>query len=96
MEANTEYDPNCCVRTNLDENETECSDENIWYAIDENDDDGEETTLYDFRMWAGEASFDHHNEADPIVDELINAPLIEIEFYEPRQRSPQRSDVRSD
>ena len=44
----------------------------------------------------GDASFDHYNEADPISNDPINAPLIEIEFYEPRQRSTQRSDVRTD
>ena len=32
VEANTEYDPNCCVRNDSDENEIECSDEDIWYA----------------------------------------------------------------
>ena len=31
-----------------------------------------------------------------IADELINVPHIETKFYEPRQRSPQRSDVRRD
>ena len=42
VETNTEYDPNCCVRNDSDENETERSgsDEDIWYDTDENDDDG--------------------------------------------------------
>ena len=41
VEANIEYDPNCHVRTNSDENETKCSDENIWHSTDDNDDDRE-------------------------------------------------------
>ena len=81
VEANTEYDPNCRARIDSDENETKRCDKDIWYATDENDDDGEEPTFYDFGMWAGDASFDHHNEVDPIADETINAPLIETEFY---------------
>ena len=44
----------------------------------------------------GDASSDHHNEVDPIANDPINAPPIEIEFYKPRQRSPQTSDVRTD
>ena len=32
VEANTGYDPNCRVRIDSDENETEPSDEDIWYA----------------------------------------------------------------
>ena len=47
-------------------------------------------------MWAGDYSFDLNNEADPIANDPINAPPIEIEIYEPRQRSTQRSDVRID
>ena len=78
MEANIEYDPNCCVSNDSNENETKHSDEDIWY--DENDNDGEEPTFYDFGMWAGDASFDHHNEIDPIADEPINAPSIETNF----------------
>ena len=99
VEANTEYDPDCCVRNDLDENEIKLSDENIWYDTEENDDDddyGEEPTFYDSGMWAGDCSFDHHNEADPIANDLINASFIEIEIYEPQQRSTQRSDVRTD
>ena len=96
MEANTEYDPNCCGRNDLDENEIEGSDDDIWYATDENNDDRNEPIFYDLGMWAGDASFDHHNEADSIVDEPINASSIEIEFYESRQRSTRRSDVRTD
>ena len=100
VEANTQYDPECCVRNDSDENEIELSDENIWYDTEENDDDdddyGEESTFYDSRMWAGDCSFDHHNEADPIANDPINAPPIEIEIYEPRQRSTQRSDMRTD
>ena len=96
VEANTKYDPNCCVKTDLDENEIEFNDEDTWYATNENDDDGEEPTLYDSGMLAGDASFDHYNEANSIADELINVPHIETKFYEPRQRSPQRFDVRRD
>ena len=47
-------------------------------------------------MWAGDASFDHHNETDPIANDSITAPPIETEFYEPRQKSPQRFNVRTD
>ena len=96
MEANTEYDPDFYVRNDSDENEIEHSDEDIWYDIEENDDDddyGEKPTFYDSRMWAGDCSFDHHNEADPIANDSINAPLIETKIYEPRQRSIQRFDV---
>ena len=56
MEANTEYDPNCCVWNDSDENEIEHSDEDIWHDTEENDDDddddeyGEEPTFYDSRM----------------------------------------------
>ena len=50
VEANTEYDPNYCVKNDSDENEIKRSDEDIWYDIDENDDDGEEPTFYDFGM----------------------------------------------
>ena len=96
MEENTKYDPNCHVKTDSDENEIECSDENIRYSTDESDDDREEPTCYDYGMWVGHASFDDHNEVNLIADELINAPPIEIEFYEPLQRSPQRFDVRRD
>ena len=80
VEANIEYDPNCHAMTDLDENETECSDENIWYSTDENDDDIEEPTSYDSGMWAGHTSFDDHNEANSIDDVPIDAPLIETEF----------------
>ena len=48
VEANTEYDPNCCVKNNLDENEIKHNDEDIWY--DTNDDDVEEPTFYDSGM----------------------------------------------
>ena len=95
VEANTEYDPDCCVRNDLDENEIEHNDDDIWYDTNEND-DGEEPTFYDLGMWADDCSFDYHNEADPIANDPINAPPIETKFYEPRQRSPQRSDVRTD
>ena len=96
VEANREYDPECCVRNDSDENEIELSDENIWYDTEENDDDyGEEPTFYDSGMWAGDCSFDHHNEADSIANDPINAPTIETEIYEPRQKSTQRSDVRT-
>ena len=47
-------------------------------------------------MWAGDVSFDHHNKENPIANEPINAPFIETEFYESRQKNPQRSDVRTD
>ena len=54
VEANTEYDPECCVRNDLDENEIEHNDEDIWHDTEENDDDdddddeyGEEPTFYD-------------------------------------------------
>ena len=103
VEANPEYDPKCCVRNDSDENEIELSDENIWYDTEENDDDddddddyGEKPTFYDSGMWAGDCSFDHHNEADPIANDLINAPPIETEIYEPRQKSTRRSDLRID
>ena len=96
VEANTKYNPNCCVGNDLDENEIERSDEDIWYDTYENDDDGEEQTFYDFGMWVGDASFDYHNETDPIANDPINTPPLEIEFYEPRQKSPQRSDVKTD
>ena len=39
VEANTEYDPDCYVRNDSDENEIEHSDEDIWYDTEENDDD---------------------------------------------------------
>ena len=101
MEANTEYDLDCCVKNDSDENEIEHSDEDIWYDTEENDDNddddyGEEPTFYDSVMWAGDCLFDHHNEADPIVNDPINAHLIETEIYEPRQISTQRFDVRTD
>ena len=92
MEANTEYDSNCCVRNDSDENEIEHSDEDIWHDTEENDDDdddddddeyGEDPTFYDLGMWAGDCSFDHHNKADPIANDPINAPPIETEIYEP-------------
>ena len=87
MEANTEYDPEYCVRNDLDENEIEYSDEDIWYDTEENngddDDYGEELTFYDSGMWAGDCSFDYHNEADPIANDPINASSIDIEFYDP-------------
>ena len=38
VEANTEYDPDCCVRNDSDENEIEHSDEDIWYDTNKNDD----------------------------------------------------------
>ena len=47
-------------------------------------------------MWAGDGSFDHYSEADPIANDPINTPPIETEIYEPEQRSKQRSDVRTD
>ena len=99
VEANTEYDFDCCVRNDSDENELEHSDEDIWYDTEENDDDddyGEEPTFYDSGIWAGDCSFDDHNEADSIVNDPINAPPIETEIYEPQQKSTQRSDVRTD
>ena len=86
MEANTEYDPECCVRNVSDESEIELSDENIWFDTEENDDDddyGDEPTFYDSGMWAGDCSFDHHNEVDPIANDPINAPPIETKIYEP-------------
>ena len=107
VEANTEYDLDCCVRNDSDENEIEHSDEDIWHDTEENDDDDteendddddeyeEEPSFYDSGMWAGDGSFDHHNEADPIANDPINAPLIETEIYEPRQKSTQRSNVRT-
>ena len=89
MEANREYNPECCVRNDSDENEIERSDEDIWYDTKENDDDDrDELTFYDFEMWASDASFDHHNEVDSITNDPINAPPIKIEFYEHRQKSP--------
>ena len=95
VEANRKCDPDYCVRNDSDENEIKHSDEDIWHDIEDNDDDddddddeyGEEPTFYDSRMWAGDCSFDHHNEADPIANDPINAPPIEIKIYEPRQRS---------
>ena len=99
VETNTEYDLECCVRNDSDENEIELNDENIWYDTEENDDDddyGEEPTFYDSGMWVGDCSFDDHNEADPIANDPINTPPIETEIYEPRQRSTQRFDVRTD
>ena len=80
VEANTEYDP--------DENEIEHSDKDIWHDTEDNDDDdddeyGEEPTFYDSGMWTGDCSFDHHNEANLIANDLINAPFIETEIYEP-------------
>ena len=90
VEANTEYDLDCCVRNDSDENDIECNDEDIWYDTEENDDNddyGEEPTFYDSGMWAGDCSFDHHNKADLIANDPINAPLIETEIYEPQQKS---------
>ena len=86
VEANIEYDSNYCVRNDLDENEIERSDndKDIWYDTNENDDDDDEPTFYDSRIWAGDALFDHHNEADSIPNDPINALPIETEFYEPR------------
>ena len=75
MEANTEYDPDCYVMNDSDENEIEHSDEDIWH--DDDDDDGDEPTFYDSGMWAGDCSFDHHNEIDSIANDHINVPLIE-------------------
>ena len=102
VEANTDYNPNYCVKNDLDESGIERSDEDIWHDTEENDDDdddddeyGEEPTFYDSEMWAGDCSFDHHNKADRIANDPINAPPIETEIYEPRQRSTQRSDVRT-
>ena len=43
-------------------------------------------------MWAGDCLFDLNNEADPIANDPINAPPIETEIYEPRQRSTSRTD----
>ena len=83
MEANTKYDLDCCVRNDSDENEIEHNDKDIWYDTNEND-DGEEPTFYDSGIWAGDASFDHYNEADSIANDPINASPIETEFYEPR------------
>ena len=82
VEANTKNDPDCCVRNDSDENEIEHSDEDIWHNTEENDDDdddeyGEEPTFYDSGMWAGDCSFDHHNEIDSIANDHINVPLIE-------------------
>ena len=45
VEANTDYNPNYCVKNDLDESGIERSDEDIWYAIDENDDDGNKPTF---------------------------------------------------
>ena len=52
VEANTEYDPDYCVRNESNENEIEHSDEDIWYDTEENNDDdyGEEPTFYDLGM----------------------------------------------
>ena len=50
VEANTKYDPICRAKTDSYENETERSGEDIWYATNENDDDREEPTFYDFGM----------------------------------------------
>ena len=68
VEANTEYDPDCCIRNDLDENEIERGDKDIQYDTEKNDDEEEEPTFYDSRMWDADASFDHHNEADPIAN----------------------------
>ena len=56
VEANTEYDPDCCVRSDSEENKIENSDGDIWYDTEENDDDdyGEEPTFYDSGMWVGD------------------------------------------
>ena len=69
MEENTEYDPNWHARTDSGENETVRNNDDIWYAIDENDDDREEPTFYDSGMWVDDASFDHHNEADLVMSQ---------------------------
>ena len=77
VKENTEYDPDYCVKNDSDENEIERSDKDIWYDIEKNDDDDdyeEKPTFYDSGMWAGDGSFDHHNEADPIANDPINAP----------------------
>ena len=42
VEANIEYDLDCCVRNDLDENEIEYSDEDIWYDTEENDDNDDD------------------------------------------------------
>ena len=31
-------------------------------------------------MWTGDAPFDHYNEADSILNDLINAPPIKLNF----------------
>ena len=84
VEAYTKYDLDCCVRNDSDENEIERSDEDIWYDTEENDDDdddyGEEPTFYDSRMWASECSFDHHNEADSIANDLLMHLLLKPKF----------------
>ena len=67
VKANTEYDPECYVRNNSNENEIEHSDEDIWHDTEKNDDDddyGEEPTFYDSRIRAGDCSFDHYYEAE--------------------------------
>ena len=42
VKANTEYDPKCCVRNDLEKNEIELNKENIWYDTEENDDDDDD------------------------------------------------------
>ena len=80
VEANTEYDPDCCVRNDSDENEIERSDEDIWYDTQENDDDDYrvEPTFYDSGIWTGDRSFDLNNEADPIANDPIKIEINEF------------------
>ena len=82
VEANTKYDPDCCVRNDSDENEIECSDKDIWYDTDENDDDDdrEEPTFYDSEMWVGDCSFDHHNKAARLLMILLMHLLVKPKF----------------
>ena len=56
--SNPEYDFSWLVMTNSDENESQCSDENVWYSTDENDEDIEEPTCYNSGLGRGYASFD--------------------------------------
>ena len=87
VEANTEYDPECCVRNDSDENEIELSDENIWYDTEENDDDddddndyGKEPTFYDSGMWAGDYSFDHTMKQTRLLMTLLMHLLLKPKF----------------
>lgn len=63
VEANTEYDPDCCVRNDSDENEIEHSDKDIWHDTEEND--------YDMMMNMGRSQLSMIRECGLVTVHLI-------------------------